>query len=271
MNILRKLSVTLLLSLSLLLPPNFASSGLALTGLEIMEKVNARDDGDKQTSDTEMILIDKNKNKRVRKLRTFKKDFGKDTHTVMFFLEPANVKDTGFLTYDYDKPGKDDDQWLYLPALRKTKRIAGSDKSGSFMGSDFNFSDMSKRDLSDFKFKLMKEVKIKGQKVWQIESLPKDDDVADKTGYSKSIIFVRQDNYVVIRSISWVYKSNRLKYRKVNKLEKIDGVWIVTDAQMTTKEGKTQLHSTILRNNNVKFNQDIKDSFFTTRQLEKGM
>ena len=52
------------------------------------------------------------------------------------------MKNTGFLTYDYDASGKDDDQWLYLPALGKTKRIASSDQSGAFMGSDFNYSDL---------------------------------------------------------------------------------------------------------------------------------
>ena len=63
----------------------------------------------------------------------------------MFFLSPADVKDTGFLTYDYDEEGRDDDQWLYLPALKKTKRIASGDKSGSFMGSDFTYADMTDR------------------------------------------------------------------------------------------------------------------------------
>ena len=101
---------------------------------EIMEKVDARDDGDKMTSDMNMILIDKRGNERKRHLRSFSRDVGEDKQRLMFFKSPADVKDTGFLTYDYDDADKDDDQWLYLPALRKTKRIASDDKSGSFMG-----------------------------------------------------------------------------------------------------------------------------------------
>ena len=100
---------------------------------EIMEKVDARDDGDNGTSEMEMTLIDKNNKKRVRKIRSFTKDFGEDTYRIMFFLHPADVKDTGFLTYDYDDYNKDDDQWLYLPALKKTKRIASDDKTSAFM------------------------------------------------------------------------------------------------------------------------------------------
>ena len=105
-----------------------------------MEKVNARDVGERSISEMEMILIDKKGNKRVRKLKTYGLEQGKDSKSLMFFISPADVKNTGFLTYDYDESGKDDDQWLYLPALRKTKRIASGDKSGSFMGSDLNLS-----------------------------------------------------------------------------------------------------------------------------------
>jgi hypothetical protein len=136
----------------------------------IMEKVDARDDGDNQTSDMEMILIDKNQKQRIRKIASFSKDRNEDTLKLMFFLEPADVKDTSFLTWDYDDPNKDDDQWLYLPALRKTKRIASSDKDGSFMGSDLNYSDMTDRNLEDYDFTLKKEMEVNGVKTWLIKS-----------------------------------------------------------------------------------------------------
>ncbi len=236
----------------------------------IMEQVNARDDGDNSVADLEMTLIDKRKNKRSRKLRSYRKDQGKDTLSLMFFLSPADVKNTGFLTYDYDESGKDDDQWLYLPALRKTKRIASDDKSGSFMGSDFNFSDMTERDLNDYDFTLMKEVDVKGVKTWQIKSVPRSKEIAEETGYSKSIIWVRQDVKMVIRGVSWVNKSRRLKYFEVKKLEKIDGIWVNTEFQMKTKEGKRTVHATVLRQLNTKFNQNLGKSMFTVRQLEKG-
>ena len=142
----------------------------------IVEKVDARDDGDNQTADMEMVLIDKKGQKRVRKIHTFSKDKGKDTLKLMFFLHPADVKDTAFLTYDYDDPDKDDDQWLYLPALRKTKRIATADKSGSFMGSDLNYSDMTSLDLEDYDYSFYekgKESEVRGNKVFVIWSVPR--------------------------------------------------------------------------------------------------
>ena len=80
---------------------------------QIMDLVDARDDGDNGIQDMEMILIDKNGNRRERTIRAMSRDVGEDTHTIMFFLSPADVKDTGFLTYDYD----DDDQGRRSVAL----------------------------------------------------------------------------------------------------------------------------------------------------------
>jgi hypothetical protein len=240
----------------------------------IMERVDARDDGDNQTNDMQMILIDKGGKKRVRKIATFKKDKGDDTYRLMFFKQPADVKDTAFLTYDYDDPEKDDDQWLYLPALRKTKRIATSDKSGSFMGSDLNYSDMTSRNLEDYDFSFYekgKESEVRSKKVWVIWSIPRSKDVIDETGYKKSLLFVRPDIDMVVRAINWVKDGGYLKYVDMRELEKIDGIWVATDTLVIKKKGKTTVHKTILTLDNIKFKQDLDYDLFTIRRMEKGL
>ena len=250
----------------------FPEKVFALNGREIMEKVNARDTGDHSITEMEMILIDKKGNKRVRKLKTFGLEKGKDSLSLMFFLSPADVRNTGFLTFDYDESGKDDDQWLFLPALRKTKRIAAGDKSGSFMGSDLNYSDMTSPDLNLYEYTLMKETEVKGQKVWQIKAVPKTKAEAEKSGYSKSVVFIRQDNYVMIRGVRWVHKKKRNKYLDVRKLDKIDGIWVSTEMHVTTKSGKKILHKTIMKQKNIHFNQDeVNEDLFSIRRLEKGL
>ena len=247
-------------------------SAYALTGRDIMQKVNDRDDGDRSISEMEMILIDKNGKQRVRKIKTYGREQGQQTQSLMFFLTPADVKNTGFLTYDYDESGKDDDQWLYLPALRKTKRIASGDKSGSFMGTDLNYSDMTSPDIDLYKYTLMKETKVRGQKVWQIKSVPKTKAEAEKSGYSKSVIWIRQDNYMMTRAVRWVYNKKRNKYFDAKKIEKIDGIWIATELHVTTKSGKKTLHKTILLQKNIHFNQaEVNEGMFTVRRLEKGL
>ena len=226
---------------------------------DIMTRVDERDDGDNQTSNLEMILIDKRGKKRIRELRSFNKDIGEDTHSMLFFLSPPDVEDTGFLTYDYDAAERDDDQWLYLPALKKTKRIASSDKSGSFMGSDFSYADMTDRPLENYEFRLVQEAEVNGHPVWVIESTPIDEEEIDETGYTKAIQFVRKDNDVVIRSKIWVKKGKRNKFMEVKELEQIDGIWIPTLMTMTTKNGKQTLHKTVLKTTNIKFNQSPQD------------
>lgn len=242
-----------------------------MTGRQIMELVDARDDGDLATQDMRMILIDKNGSQRKRTIRTLRKDMGEDTYSIMFFLDPADVKDTGFLTYDYDEDERDDDQWLYLPALKKTKRIASGDKSGSFMGSDFSYADMTDRPLDFYDYKLIKETELAGAPVWIVEAVPNTEKEIDETGYTKQIVFVRKDNYVVVRSKSWLKKGGRNKYFDVKKLEEIDGIWTPTEMTMTTKKGKKTLHKTLLISDNVRYGQDLDDDDFSVRRLEQGL
>jgi len=243
----------------------------ALTAREIMEKVDARDDGDNMIADTEMILIDKNGKQRIRKMKVFSKDKGRDTLRMQFFLSPADVKDTGFLTYDYYDGARDDDQWLYLPELHKTKRIATSDKSSAFMGSDFSYADMTRRVLDEWKYKLMKEAEVEEHKVWLIEALPADKAVEDRYGYTKSVLFIRQDIFMGVRAVHWLKQGKRIKYQEMKTIEQIDGIWTATEVYMKTTKNKRTEHKTILNWRNVKFNQKSDEEFFTVRQLEKGI
>ncbi len=237
----------------------------------IMEQVDARDDGDNQTADLQMTLIDQNGNERKRTIKLFSKDMERDTWRMQFFLAPADVKDTGFLTYDYYGGDQDDDQWLYLPDLRKTKRIATSDKSSSFMGSDFSYADMTRRVLDEWDYKLLKEDLVDGQKVWLIEALPASKVVEDRYGYEKSIVYVRQDNFMVIRAIHVLKSGNKVKYMEVKKIEQIDGIWVAVETWMKTTRNKRTLHRTILTMDNIKYNQGLDESIFSVRQLEKGL
>lgn len=247
-----------------------------LSARDIMVKVDDRDDGDNRVAEMKMVLIDKNGDTRIREMKSFDKDLitdkgDEDRRRIMFFLAPADVKDTGFLTYDFDAYEKDDDQWLFLPALKKTKRIASTDKSGSFMGSDFNYSDMTRKNLDAYDFKILKEAEVRGTKTWVIEALPRTQDEIDSTGYKKSVAFVRQDNFIIVRAVHWTDSGDKLKYLDVTGLEQINGVWTVTAMSMTTKKNKIIEHKTNLTFSNVHYDQDLDDNLFTLRRLEKGL
>lgn len=243
----------------------------ALTAREIMEKVDARDDGDNMTSDVKMILIDRQDNRRIREMKVFTKDKGDDTWKMQFFLSPADVKDTAFLTYDYYEGGRDDDQWLYLPDLHKTKRIATSDKSSSFMGSDFSYADITRRVLDEWKYKLLKESKVGDHKVWLIEAVPVSDEVRDRYGYLKSVLFIRQDIFMGIRAVHWLKEEKKIKYQENKKIKQVDGIWVATELHAKTTKNKVTLHRTIMEYSNIKYNQNLDDSLFSVRSLEKGI
>ena len=104
------LIATLALAAPLALANEAPADDTPLTGRQIMDLVDARDTGDNSTQNMEMILIDKNGSRRERTIRSLGRDVGEDSQSIMFFLSPADVKDTGFLTYDFDDDEKDDDQ-----------------------------------------------------------------------------------------------------------------------------------------------------------------
>lgn len=264
----RSPTIVLLAALAAAAPS--AATAESLSARAIMERVDARDDGDNQTGRMRMTLIDRSGHERVRLLRSFRKDKGRDRLNLMFFLEPADVRDTGFLTYDYRAPERDDDQWLYLPELRKTKRIAGADKSSSFMGTDFSYADMTRRAVEEWRYRLLKEDKLRGHKVWLIEAVPASRAVAERYGYAKSVVFVRQDIFMVVRAVHWLADGGRLKYLDVTALEKIDGVWVATARDMRTVRGGRTEHRTVLALDDVRFGQDLDESLFTLRRLEQG-
>lgn len=256
---------------ALLLTTLMLTSLFALTAQEIAQKVHDRDDGDNSISTMEMILIDRSGNKRIRNLKTFTKDKGEDTLKLMFFLTPADVKNTAFLTYDYEDSNKDDDQWLYLPELHKVKRIASSDKSSSFMGSDFTYSDMTSRNVNDYNYKIMKEPMVNSHKTWQMLVVPKSEKTIEETGYTKSIVFIRQDNFVIVQALNYIKAGKKLKYMMVNDLEKIDGIWTIKEIQMVTKKARKTLHTTVLKFSDIKYNQNLEESLFSTRTLQRGL
>lgn len=244
------------------------------TARAVMERVDERDDGDRSVSDMEMILIDRHGKTRTRILRSFGLDRGEDTLNLIFFLSPADVADTGFLTYDYDAPGRDDDQWLFLPALNKTKRIAASDKSGSFMGSDFSYADLTKDRLEDYRYSFYEkkpEETVYGHITWVIESIPQRPEVIEETGYTRSILFVRQDNFVVVRALHFCEDRGKVKYYDVKKMEPVGTIWTPLEIHMTTRKGGRTDHKTILTFTNVRYNQEsVDEDLFTLRRLEKG-
>ncbi len=235
-----------------------------LTGRDIAQKVKDRPDGDTRSSEMTMQLVNKNGSTRERKIQSYSMDIDKDKKTIMFFLYPGDVKGTGFLTWDYDDVSKTDDKWLYLPAMKKTRRISGSSsKTDYFMGSDFTYDDMGSRNVDEDEHKLLKEETVDGQKCWVIESTPKTKDEI----YSRKIAWIRQDCLIALE-VEYYDKMDKLHRKlELSNIEQVDGFWVAKKMHMTNEQTN---HQTMLTISNPKYNIKIDESAFTVAKLEKG-
>ncbi len=242
---------------------------------KIMDKVAKVDQGNSGKAEIEMILIDGNQRRRIRKLMAFNKTTDGEKRGVMFVLYPADVKGTAFLQVR-PKDKQESEQWLYMPDLKKTKRIlsSGDAQSGSFMGSDFTYADMQGLSIDDYTYAFnakQKEIEYNGHKHWVIRATPKSKEIVAKKGYTEILLFVRQDNFFIVRSKFTQKEAGLTKYMDIRDLRQIDGIWVPLETHMTTKKGDQTLHKTILKNSNVKFNQKLNDTLFTIRKLESGL
>ncbi len=235
----------------------------AITGREIMVMVDEREDGDDRKSVMEMVLINSRDRKRVRKLLSYQKDYGKDTKKLMFFQEPADVEGTAFLSWEHDAIGKEDDKWLYMPALRKVRRISGESTNEYFMGSDFTYDDLGDRNVDEDTHTLIGEEPVNGAACWVIESVP----VQPGDYFEKKTVWVRQDAKVVVKA-KYHDAQGLIKTYTVKALETIDGIWTIRQMEMdNTREN----HRTLMSIDAVKYNTGVPNRFFSVATISRGI
>jgi predicted RND superfamily exporter protein len=146
-----------------------------------------------------LTITDSRGNQRIRNNSMASMSFPDGTEKrIIKFNAPAEVKGTGILIFDY--PDQSDDMWIYLPALRRTRRIVSREKSKSFMGSEFSNADMTAPALEDFNYLLLGEESWDQTACYRIESVPKTDDLEDEYGYSRSVSLIDKNNYLAYRT-----------------------------------------------------------------------
>jgi outer membrane lipoprotein-sorting protein len=240
---------------------------------KIAKAAAERDDGDRQSARMSMTVVDGSGRKRVRGLVSRRLKFDKGTKLLMMFEEPADMRNTGFLLLDYKDSKRDDDQWLYLPSLRKTTRISSSDRSGSFLGSDISYSDLLRPNVDHYDYKLLEgSVQVDGEECWHIEARPRTTKVREETGYVKSEMWISKKKLVPVQSKMWVRDGKKLKYAKYEEIKNVGGIWSAHKVTVRTVRGGQVESTTVLRLSGVKYGDpNVSDSDFTERRLEKGL
>ena len=237
--------------------------GQNLSGKQIIEKVYMRPAGDDQTSDLTMTLINKSGAQRVRKIKQFTKDLGDVEKSIMFFLSPADVKNTSFMNWTYDSD-QGDDQWIYLPALKKTKRISSDSKSDYFMGSDFTYDDLGDRKLEDDTHQLLREETMDGKECYVVESVSKDEDYM----YSKTVVWVDKSNFTGVKKEFYDEDEDLLKILNIKEVEQISGIWVITNSEMQNVQKN---HRTTIVLSNIQINTGMSASKFSERMMMRGI
>mgnify|MGYP002700144255 FL=1 len=265
-------SIALVLLISVLLM-SFAradESNALPTGDSLIAKLNARDDGQQLTRHLKMELIDRRGKSRVRETLGYRRYFGAEKRTVLFYQSPTNVKGTGFLTYDYPDAERDDDQWLYLPALRKIRRISASDRGDYFLGTDFSYEDIKKETriaAEDYRFTTLAREQIDGHATYTVVGVPVDSAIAEELGYGRVHWHIDPKIWMSRLTEMWDVNGNPLKTLHNEKITKIQNIW--TALRLTATNHKTG-HSSIFTFSEVDYETAVDDSMFEQRTLRRG-
>ncbi len=238
-----------------------------LSGRQIMERNEEQNKGDDEYNKTSMRLINKRGQERNRKMEYSRKTDADDNDKIfMRFLEPADVKGVGLLTIEHSD--LDDDQWLYLPALKKVRRISASDQNDNFMGTDFTYEDIRSEKLEKHEYRLVRSEVIDGHDCYLIEALPATEQQKQESGYSRREIWIRKDIFLKIQTKYYDKKGGHFKtevHRDV--VEAAPDIYRPNIMEM--KNLKTG-HTTQITFDERRINSGIPDRVFTKRELKRG-
>jgi hypothetical protein len=233
-------------------------------GLAIATEADRRDTGfGDYTSDVRMVLRNKQGQESVREIRNRTLEVeGDGDKTLIIFDKPFDVKGTALLSFTH-KTGPDD-QWLYLPALKRVKRIASDNKSGPFMGSEFAYEDITSQEVEKYTYKYLRDDTLDGMEVFVFERYPVDED----SGYTRQIIWMDREHYKE-RKIEYYDRKNALLktllFSDYNQY--LDRYWRAHDMYMENHQtGK----STRLLQSNFRFRAGLTERDFDKNALKRA-
>ncbi len=180
--------------------------------------------------------------------------------TVLRFTMPAEVKGVALLVVNH--PDRASDQWMWTPAIERDRRIALQDRSTRFFGTDFSFEDLEERDVNQYEYVLLGDDSVDGAACWKIQSTPRE---TKSSQYTKSIVWVRKDNYAFARFENYVKEqvARRLDY---SKIENVQGIWTARQMEMTDVRRGSR---TRLSLDKLEYNVALKDEDFTLQAIRR--
>lgn len=210
-----------------------------------------------------MKLISKEEKERIREMTMLRKNYGEpggDQKYFMYFFQPADVKDMTFMVYKY--PVKDDDRWLFVPAINMVRRIAAQDKRSSFVGSDFTYEDVSGRDIGDDTHAIVKEEKLGARDCYVVKSTPKAADV----DYSYKLSWIDKASFLPVKEEYYDRRGELYKVFTADEVKDVKGFPTVTKRTMKNLQSGHRTEVTYIKSD---YNIGIEDSLFSERYLKQ--
>jgi hypothetical protein len=211
-----------------------------------------------------LTIYEKNGSTRERTINLLSRKYGEAEKRMIKFVEPADVRGTALLIIDNDKGP--DDMWIYLPALKRTRRIVSTEKGKSFMSSEFSNADMSSAPLSDFKIALLPASGENG--LWVIESKTLSQDKADEYGYSRKITYIDKNDFK-IKKIEF-FNDKDVKSRTIEVLATqpigSNGEYLMTELYV---KNFLNGRSSRIKYNDVNATAEVPDNTFTVENMER--
>ena len=211
-----------------------------------------------------MKLISKNGKERIRKLTMLRLNVedGWDQKYYMYFHQPADVRAMTFMVWKYTS--KDDDRWLYIPAIKLVKRIAADDKNSSFVGSDFSYEDVSGRDLKVDTHTLKGEEPINGRPAYVVESVPRE---AKSASFSRKVAWIDKESSLPLKENYYDKRGDLYKTFTADKIENIQDIATIMKRTMVNIQNG---HRTDVSFTEVKYDVGLRDDLFSERYLRSA-
>ncbi len=246
----------------------FSAQVFALTpeerGLEIIQEVDKRDTGFGDTKgELEMVLRNKSGDESRRALEISTLEISGDgDKSLTVFDSPRDIKGTAFLSFTHAL--EPDDQWLYLPALKRVKRISSSNKSGPFLGSEYAFEDLTSFEVARYGYKYLRDETVEGIDCFVVEMYPK----YEHSGYTRQIGWIDKARYIIIKGEYYDRKNELLKTQVFKDYKQyLDKYWRAHEQLMTNHQnGK----STLLLWKNYQFGVGLTDRDFDKNTLKRA-
>lgn len=242
---------------------NPALYGQQPDAFEIMDRSRELSLTGSMSAEVELTLTEKNGSVRQRSINMFSKTYGDTEKRFIEFLAPADIRGTAMLIFD--NKAADDEMWIYLPALKRIRRISTSEKGKSFMSSEFTNADMSSPSATDFS---QRHTTGSGTgEMWIIESLPASGDMAEEYGYSRKLSYIDQEDYHTVKMEFYDFDNKLFKVIEIKSIFPLkDGKFMVD--HMTAENLATGRKSE-MKMRNIKTGQAVDDNVFTVQNLER--